>query len=79
MPDGGLGADTSEDGGDIGDRPDLGLLVALTLCGHYRVPLWQLFRENYRESLGNAYLAEFLPQNERQRAVVGFGKVGKTD
>ena len=77
MSQGRLRADTAKDGGNVGNGPYLGLLVALALCRDDGVTVRQLFREHHGEALADAYLAEFLPENEGQGAVVGLREVAR--
>ena len=79
MGQGCLSADTAEDGGDVGDGAYLGLLVALALGRDNGVTVGQFLREHHGKALADAYLAEFLPENEGQGAVVGLREVGQTD
>ena len=63
-----LGADTSENCRDIGNRADLGFLVAV-LAWYYRLFIRKLLREDYLEAFLDAHVTEALADDVGQRAV----------
>ena len=63
-----LGTDTSENCRDIGNRADLGFLVAV-LAWNDRLFIWKLLREDYLEAFLDAHVAESLADDVGQRTV----------